>query len=91
MRIAGIGYTPPPSAIVIKKEVSDEEVLDVLRTELMTRMEPENIDKWISTIAQICEETGIEPKRLPVNKQYPGDLTPEENHEILMSIFDVVV
>ncbi len=91
MRVTGINYLPPRAAIVIKQEVSDETVLDVLRTELMTKMEPAEIDKWITTMVDICKRTGIEPKRLPVNEQYPGSLTPEENHEILMSILDVVV
>ena len=91
MRITGITSIPPVPAIVIKQEVSDSVVLDILRTELLTRMEPQDIDKWITTVVDICKRTGIEPKRLPVNEQYPGSLTPEENHEILMSILDVVV
>ena len=90
MRVSGINYMLPPRT-VIKQEISNQAVLDILKSELIMRMDEKEAEEWVGRMADICKRTGIEPKRLPINEQFPGDLTPEENHEILLSVLDVVV
>ena len=75
----------------IKEEIEDTIVLNALETELSSRMEKEDVNKWMGIITSICQRAGIAPRKLPVNEHFPGSLTPEENHEILLSVLDTVV
>lgn len=96
MKISPVLFVPQPAIIQqqeskLKEEIEDTIVLSVLRKELSERMEENDVNKWMDTICTICKRAGIAPRKLPVNKDFPGSLTPDENHEIYLSVMDTVV
>ncbi len=42
---------------------------------------------WVKAIRDICEKHKIKPRNLPINKEHPGNLTPEQNSNIFTEIF----
>ena len=53
---------------------SNEDALKLLRTELQKCMTSEEAEDYMKKIENICNRLGIEPKKLPINKNHPGGL-----------------
>lgn len=69
------------------KQLTDEFVLSSLKAELAITMNKSEIEKWVGHVLNICKKLKIEPKRLPINKDLPGNLTKEESHQFANMIF----
>jgi len=96
MKVTPVLNIPRPAIIQqqeaqMKEEIEDIVVLSALKNELSKTMEEKDVNKWMDTICSICKRAGIAPRKLPVNKDFPGNLTPEENHEIYLSVIDTVI
>ena len=61
---------------------SNEDALRLIRTELQNYMEQEDIDIYMKKLQEMCNRLGIEPKKLPINKNHPGDLKPYQWQQI---------
>ena len=75
------------SLILRMRELSDEAALGLLNDELKKGMPSKEANSWMQKIKQICLKHGIRPKNLPINKNYPGSLSEEENSNIFTEIF----
>lgn len=73
------------------KQLTDEFVINSLKEELAATMNKSEIEKWVGNVLNICKKLKIEPKRLPINKDLPGNLTKEESHKFVNMIFQQII
>ena len=74
-----------------KNELTNEKALNLLSKELERSMTKQEATNWVEKIKQICQKYNLTPKKLPLNKDYPGSLSKEENNNIFKEIFDHIL
>jgi len=42
---------------------------------------------WVEKIRDICKKHKIKPSDLPINKEYPGNLSAKKNHAVFSEVF----
>lgn len=73
------------------KSINDIIAVNELQSELSKRMEKKEIQKWTDWVLGFCSRMNVEPSRLPINKNFPGFLTENENTELYLSVLDTIV
>ena len=53
---------------------SNEDALKLTRQELQKYMTQEETDTYMKKLEKMCNDLGIEPKNLSINKEHPGNL-----------------
>lgn len=66
--------------------ISNEAALETLQKKLSETMSQSDIKKWTDKILSICDKLKIEPKQLPISTDFPGNLTPEQNKQIVEEV-----
>ncbi|MEI8377420.1 MAG: hypothetical protein WCF95_02675 [bacterium] len=75
-------------AVTIKTEpLTDEFVLSLLKKELGKDMPDKEANNWIIKIKQICKKNNINIKNLPINEDYKGSLSEQENSNLFTEVF----
>jgi hypothetical protein len=75
-------------AVSIKTEpLTDEFVLSLLKKELAKDMPDKEAGNWVIKIKQICEKNNINIKNLPINEDYKGSLSEQENSNLFTEVF----
>ncbi len=67
-------------------KLTDEKALKILTKELADGMSKQRINHWLNQVKQICKKFDIRPKDLPLNKEHPGNLTDDQNANIVKEI-----
>ena len=73
------------------KSINDIIAVNELKAELSKRMEKNETEKWTDWVLRFCSRMNVEPSRLPINKNFPGFLTENENTELYLSVLDTIV
>lgn len=94
--ITGINYnktTFASGALTAAKAsaLTNKAALRLMADELSSGMQKSSINYWIKQLQKICQRLKIEPKRLPINNNHPGNLTDVERLDILSEIFDLII
>lgn len=74
----------------VRNELTNEMALNLLGKKLTEGMPKRESESWVAKIKQACKKFGIAPKDLPISKEHPGALSPENTHNIFTEIFHSV-
>ena len=62
---------------------SNEDALKLIRAILQESMGPDEAEEQINNFIRICKYLGIEPRNLPINQEYQGNLTNDQRTQVI--------
>ena len=68
------------------QKFSNNDARKLLKEELLPSMPENKINLYIEKVNKVCEKLKIQFNQLPINKEHPGNLSPDKNHEFCQEV-----